>query len=70
MDKTLVNQLAQLFVFGVRVVVSKNAEDTGLGKTRDHLHLLQKQLDVIMDKRVLPGHVVRGDEEALRGNEE
>ena len=62
MDKTLVNQLAQLFVFGVRVVVSKNAEDTGLGKTRDHLHLLQKQLDVIMDKRVLPGHVVRGDE--------
>lgn len=65
MNKTLVNQLAQLFVFGVRAIVSSNSESsTGytLGKPRDHLALLQKQLDAVMEANVLPGHVIEPDE--------
>ncbi len=55
MDRKLVNQLAQLFVFGVRAIVASNTND--LGKPRDHLRLTQKQLDAILENEVLPGQL-------------
>ena len=58
MDRILVNQLAQLFIFGVRAIVASNTEETHLGRAQDHLHLAQEQLDAILENKVWPGHVV------------
>ena len=64
MNKTLVNQLAQLFVFGVRAIVAADNDEGSLGRASDHLHLLQTQLDSILDNDgCRPGHVVKSDEE-------
>ncbi len=54
----LVNQLAQLFVFGVRAIVASNTEEGHLGRPQDHLRLAQYQLDAILKNKVLPGHVI------------
>ena len=68
MNKTLVYQLAQLFVFGVRAIVAADNDEGSLGRASDHLHLLQTQLDAILDSDVLPGHVVKRDEEVRDGS--
>ncbi len=53
MNRTLVNQLAQLFVFGVRAIVASNTTNiTNLGTPKDHLRPVQEQLDEILDEEV------------------
>ena len=62
MSKIVVDQLAQLFVFGVRAIVASNTtEGLHFGEINNHLGLLQAQLDAILDHDNLPGHVVLKD---------